>query len=323
MSFRYERNAGWARAKQCLWQALRGQGHTNPEIGWIRHLGQGLSRDAYTAESDLEDYVILLQSQGAPPGYRERAEREAWILQRLEPFDLDLRVPQLVALVEENHGVALVETAVPGIPLDLRAGRQPSIRPWEVVASVAATVHSLGPQPFPGWAGYSTRREHAEHAIKVFHELEKEQDPASSVIREARAWATAHLPPPEVPSTLLHGDLLGQNIVLAIDLFSTDEEPPGLIDWESCLNGDPAYDLAIITRGVRRPFQMADGMRRLLDAYGEFRGVEVLEEEVRLHELCLAASWYRDSLDPMKNYPQSPENAFQFLQAVLRRATGR
>jgi thiamine kinase-like enzyme len=30
---------------------------------------------------------------------------------------------------------------------------------------------------------------------------------------------------------------------------------PAVIDWEYAIRGHPAYDLAIVTRGTRRPFQ--------------------------------------------------------------------
>ena len=69
----------------------------------------------------------------------------------------------------------------------------------------------------------------------------------------------AHLPP-ATPSALLHGDLLGQNI-----LFSLDGEPLGLIDWEQTELGDPAYDLAIVTRGVKRPFKVSGGLDLLVE----------------------------------------------------------
>jgi aminoglycoside phosphotransferase (APT) family kinase protein len=53
--------------------------------------------------------------------------------------------------------------------------------------------------------------------------------------RDARAWALAHLPPAD-PSSVLHGDLLGQNILLDPGASL----PFALIDWEYALRGDPA-----------------------------------------------------------------------------------
>jgi murein DD-endopeptidase MepM/ murein hydrolase activator NlpD len=55
--------------------------------------------------------------------------------------------------------------------------------------------------------GYATRREHAQAALYAFDGLD------GAEVREGRAWAEAYLPPAE-PSVLVHGDLLGQNILL-------------------------------------------------------------------------------------------------------------
>ena len=96
--------------------------------------------------------------------------------------------------------------------------------------------------------------------------------------------------PPDHPSVLVHGDLLEQNILLS------PGELPCVIDWEFCRMGDPAHDLAIVTRGARRPFQMAGGLDRLLAAYAAAGGGSIARSEVHLHELCMAARWYREAL---------------------------
>jgi hypothetical protein len=48
------------------------------------------------------------------------------------------------------------------------------------------------------------------------------------------AWEEEHLPP-GTASTLIHGDLLGQNILLGLG------GPDAVIDWEYAQFGDPAY----------------------------------------------------------------------------------
>lgn len=118
--------------------------------------------------------------------------------------------------------------------------------------------------------------------LSVFDELQ------SSETEPAREWATQHLPPDRA-AVLVHGDLLGQNILVYPD------EPPTVIDWEFCRMGDPAYDLAIVTRGVRRPFQMARGLDRLLEAYTAPGGEPITPSRVHFHELCLSAQWYLDA----------------------------
>ena len=69
----------------------------------------------------------------------------------------------------------------------------------------------------------------------------------------------------------------------------------GLIDWEQARFGDPAYDLAIVTRGARRPFQLADGLDRLLEAYAA-RSMEIRKDHVHLYELCLRTRQYAEAL---------------------------
>ena len=48
---------------------------------------------------------------------------------------------------------------------------------------------------------------------------------------------------------LLHGDLLPLNL-----LWGRETDELGVVDWESARIGDPAYDLAIVTRGHAKPF---------------------------------------------------------------------
>ena len=311
MSYRSAHGAGWSRAKDCLAKAL-GISLRSDEIGWIRHLGRGLCRDAYIAEVARTDYVVLLLRHDAEPGCTQRIEPEARLLRQLQDMDLSLRIPEVVAVVEENQGPALVETAVSGIPLDFLAGRQSPIQSWNVVARVAAAVHQVDTCRLGGFPGFATRRAHGEDSLQVFEDLRRVDEP---VVRDARAWALEHLPA-AAPARLLHGDLLGQNILLSL----ADGEPPGLIDWENALLGDPAYDLSIVTRGLRRPFKLADGTARLLEAYAEHSDVEITEADVRFHEICLGAEWLRSSLDPHSQYPHPPEQEIQRLRGMLRRA---
>ena len=124
----------------------------------------------------------------------------------------------------------------------------------------------------------------------------------------AREWAKDHLPP-DSPATLVHGDLLGQNILVY------PEEDPAVIDWEFCCMGDPAYDLAIVTRGVRRPFKASGGLQRLLDAYAEVAAEPISAAQVRFHELCLSVGWYGNALEREGGEP--PEQALARVVRVL------
>jgi aminoglycoside phosphotransferase (APT) family kinase protein len=181
------------------------------------------------------------------------------------------------------------------------------------VGKVAADIHRLDTGPRGSIDGFATRRQHAEDALSVFEGLL----PVDPLVADAQAWANEHLPPP-AGARLLHGDLLGQNLLLPLEAH----EPVGVIDWELALTGDPAYDLAIVTRGLRRPFQRADGFQRLLDTYRGADGTDVAAADVSFYAICLVAEWYREPLDPAtRSHP--PEQELTRLRGVLRRAIAR
>jgi aminoglycoside phosphotransferase (APT) family kinase protein len=177
-----------------------------------------------------------------------------------------------------------------------------------VIGEAAAAIHGIETAPLAWLPGPPTRHAHAETSLAAAFAGLPEPE-----AQDALAWAGEHLPP-ETPSVLLHGDLLGQNILLH------PNEPPAVIDWERAELGDTAYDLAIVTRGVRQPFQIAHGLERLLEAYRAAGGVEVTLAEIRVHELCLAAHWYRSALQGQGSEP--PAQALARLRRVLTLASG-
>jgi aminoglycoside phosphotransferase (APT) family kinase protein len=232
-------------------------------------------RAAVTVEPDphglTDDWVVLLPRPDAPRGgLAERMRREVQVLVGLAERGVPFRLPEVLAAWDEGNLSVLVERFVPGIPLDLRTGRQGSVRPWEVVARVAAAVHRV---PI-AVGGYPTRLAHAKAALRSLEHV------GGELAERAWAWAADHMPPDE-PTVLIHGDLLGQNILLGLDA------PPGVIDWEYTQQGDPAWDFAIVTRGVSRPFQVSHGLDRLLEAYAAESSIDVRREHVHLYELSL------------------------------------
>jgi aminoglycoside phosphotransferase (APT) family kinase protein len=307
------RGAGWARAKAILRSAFATCfPGTAVEIGRVTRLGRGLSRDAFVAYVEFLDdpealsgpYAVFLPARGPVEGLDARTRREAQLLHRLFDLDLPFRVPSVVGTWPDAGHLALVRGWLEGVELDLRAGRQRRVRPWEVVGQIAAAVHSLDVSHFLDLLpGDDTRR---AQAVRWLLELEDVDAPEA---KAALAWARDHLPPDD-PSVFVHGDLLGQNILL------DPGHPPAVIDWEYSRRGDPAYDLAIVTRGVRRPFQMAGGMQRLLDAYARHGGQTIHVDHVRVYELGLAVKWYRDSLRSPRGKP--PDQALALLRSLLR-----
>jgi len=289
-----DRRKGWAIAKRALVKAARRPGGEwgEPEVGRVTKIGEGLSRDVFAASVDPppegaqpeEPVVLAALVPRRPGGSPQPVRREARLLRGLERVALPFRVPRFARVVETERGAVLVLECLAGIPADLRAGRTTSIRPWELVAEVAAGVHAVELAPLAaGLGGWPTRRAHGQARLGELAWAEAASQP---MVRAALAWLCEHLPPDE-PARLLHGDLLGQNILL------WPGSPPALIDWEHALRGDPAYDLAIVTRGVRHPFQIERGLPLLLEAYARHGGCELGERDVRFHEIALHVDWYR------------------------------
>jgi aminoglycoside phosphotransferase (APT) family kinase protein len=316
-SERFSGEAGWARAKRILRAVAEQRAGKNGEvdIGSVKKMGSGLSREIFAAEVEIAtssgrevaEIAVLLPRRGCDAAIDERTRREARLLVDLATMGLPFRVPRSFGVCADVGHLALVRSFERGVELDLRAGRQTRVRPWETVAGIAAAIHRVGPESIP-WLvpRYATRLDHARATIGELDDLLEPE------IVDAREWMRDHLPP-EAPSKLVHGDLLGQNILLGLS------EPDAVIDWEYAHFGDPAYDLAIVTRGVRRPFQIEDGVDRLLEAYARAGGAEIERRHVRLHELALAARWFRDALSGES--PHAATQQLQFLRGLLRRAS--
>lgn len=309
------REKGWAIAKRALYRAAQDRldEETKIEVGWVKKIGDGLYRDVFLAEVDSSDgsprLVALIPRHDAPADLGERVQREPALLKRLATLNLPISTPRWAVVVVESEREILVREFLRGAPLDLRAGRQNRVKPWQVVAEVASTIHAIDVSEVQGLVpGHVTRRAHAIACVEEIAEIQG--DPLTD---DVLAWIKAHLPP-ESPPCVLHGDLLGQNILL--DLFEPSR-PVSVIDWEYSRVGDPAYDLAIVTRGARRPFQMADGLDRLLGDYREAGGAPVTRADVHVHELCLIAGYYRCSL--RGEHPHRPPEVYSQLRGLLRR----
>ena len=318
--------AGWARSKRILERVFQaGREHViGVELGRVKFVGDGLYRKAYAAhvelvpdhDSESGPYAVLLPKPDVGPDFTTRVRREATILHRLGRMALPFRVPRIAGVVLDAGKPVLIEELVEGFPLDLRAGRQGRVRPWEIVGRLAAGVHALDCGSLaPALHGHATRRAHGEARLSIFDGLEE------PLIRDAHDWARSHLPT-AAPASLLHGDLLGRNIVCGFDDPSECEVPLTLIDWEFACRGDPAYDLAVVTRGVRRPFQVSGGLEKLLVAYARAGGSPISASQIHFHEVCLVAGWYREALE-QRHRMAPPEHYLQQLRALLRRVTER
>lgn len=311
------RSAGWAVAKDVLERFLREQG-LRPSIGWVEFVAAGLSWAVYRAECGWHRgeriKLVARIPGGRDPERRARATSEMRLLRRLSERALPFEVPPILGLVELDDDVACVQPLAEGIAADLRAERFRGGEPWTFVARVAAAIHAV---PIEGLElnGPATRREACAY---VFEDLDALGGPEGE---DAKAWAREHLPPEDARSTLVHGDLLGQNLLL--DPWETDRVT--VIDWEYARLGDPAYDLAIVTRGARNPFQVSGGLEKLLDAYREAApdARDIDESAVRLHELSLRAA---NVIGARREGPMSAalaENELLAFRSLLERAMKR
>jgi hypothetical protein len=254
---------GWVRARRALAEGFAAVG-AQVTLGRPKRLGGGVWREGWGCEVTVApdpdgwsgDWVALVPSAPAEP-----VHDEARLLSWLSTLELGIRVPRVVPPTSE----VLVCGWLAGASLERSPDR------LEVTAQVARVIHAVEP---PDWlAGPATRLAHAEAELAL---LARFDDP---VIQDARAWAADHLPP-ATRACLLHGDLMAQNVLEHVRL------PPGVIDWSEASRGDPASDLALVTRGSRAPFGDPHGLERLVRAVDPDCS-QITLAHVHIHELGL------------------------------------
>lgn len=310
--------SSWSDAKNALEHTFRALSPptTKIHLGRLTALGRGLTRRQFAATVELtpdraglsDTYVVGLPVE-TDASLEGRLAAEEAVLDLLAQHAVPFRVPRPVRAPVLRLTTATIRTFVPGVELALRAGRQPGVCPWQIVGELAAAVHQVPLGSLHGRVPTFTGREDfALHQVTSLDRGRHHPDVARAI-----AWVASREPPRGAP-TLIHGDLLGQNILLA------PGDAPALIDWEYCAIGDPAYDLAVVTRGVKRPFQIDRGMERLLEAYRSNGGAHVAASDVHFYELCLAAGWVCDELASKDN--AAIEHASQPLRSLLRRLGG-
>lgn len=113
----------------------------------------------------------------------------------------------------------------------------------------------------------------------------------------------------------MHGDLLPQNLLFTIP----DDREIAVVDWECAQIGDAAYDLAIVTRGVRRPLGVANGLHRLVFFYNEAAEQQISPSAVVAHELLLHLRWLAESQTENRSGGHGPEHYADLLGSILRR----
>lgn len=153
-SERSDPQAGWVRAKRILEVVFSEapRATVRAGIGYVRKMGDGLSREVFAAEvripmggakHDDVEIAVLLPRRDCDRLIDERVRKEARILDALRTMGLPFRIPRVFGVCLDAGRLVLVRSFERGVELDLRAGRQNRVRPWERVANIAAAIHGI------------------------------------------------------------------------------------------------------------------------------------------------------------------------------------
>lgn len=266
--------------------------------GKISRIDQGIWHDNYwfwikgrdvPADRREQAYVLRLLDQREDwqqgPESRERLLREATTLQVLERTSFVQSTPKFVCFVEDDESAiaGMIETALPGCSLERCKDRST----LELVARVAANVHRLDMEDFGHLPNSNSRKEQVTSNLEELDEAMFAEYPLAG---EVHGWIREQAPSDDRPC-LLHGDLLPQNLLCELPTARQAEPPAAVVDWEMARIGDPAYELAIVSRGDRKVLGVKEGLKALVEDYLECGGHPVSLLDVRVHELLLVLHW--------------------------------
>ena len=334
MARRYKRRIDWHWLRSITETSLNESGNFPVSVrvyGKMEWLESGLYHDNFRFRiggtglgKELEEKLFILRISSQKSPLRSKGEagnylaREAKTLQRLKDSGFRFETPQLICLVKEDakHVAGLIETWIRGLPLSFYKESVYKDKLIPTIAEVAVLVHQLEAKKFGHLKAFINRK---AHVLNELGSLSPELFKAFPAAHRAREWILSRLPENR-PAVVLHGDLLPQNII-CYNLI--DELRIGLIDWEFAKIGDPAYDLAIVTRGDRKLMGINNGLELLVDAYKQAGGKELSVADVRIHELILFLNWLWDSTERHRKGKTSghgPDYYLQRLNSLLRRA---
>jgi len=298
----------------------------------VTHLGTGVNHDSYIfrleSKAPLPDslhfaYILRKIAPRAmfdtPEEAVESLRREARLLQAVTSCGPWFDSPRFVCFVgeSEDEPTGLIETAMAGLSFDQLNDPDGfrAVAP-ETIAEVAAEIHRFPLDRFDFLGRHTDARAHLLAELdSLDHELLAGDSDASVAI----GWVRDHLPE-DRPAVVLHGDLLPQNLMW--DIWEKEGNRVGVIDWEFVKIGDPAYDLAIVTRGNRKPLKLPNARQRLLDAYVNKSGHPITSDDVSCWELLFVLGWLEGALRCEREGRQEghgPEFYLQQLRSLLRR----
>ena len=132
----------------------------------------------------------------------------------------------------------LALAALPGTPLGcLQEPSTASVAAW---AAAGAAVRTLHDAPLPPWPGDTIDELASQLDDECAWLISKDILPSEVVMRNRRIADTALRPWTPV---FIHGDLQIAHV------FVDRDEVTGIIDWSDASQGDPLFDLAILTLG--------------------------------------------------------------------------
>ncbi len=269
-----------------------------------------------------KSFLLRLNSQKDTDRSRDESikylNREVKTLRVLKKVGFRFPTPEFICMVKDNSGktLGLIETWVWGISLPFykRSIHHDMIIPS--IAQVAVAVHQLPSEKFRHLETYPDSR---THVLNLLGGLSPEVFAQYPAAYRAREWILSSLPE-DRDAAVLHGDLLPQNLICG---EHRGEWKISVIDWEFAAIGDPACDLAIVTRGDRKLEGKGNGLRLLLDAYKDAGGTDLSISDVRIHELIMFLNWLWNTVQERKKGRyggHGPDHYLQRLESLLHRA---
>lgn len=284
---------------------------------WVVRIARGLSKEVYRIDvidskrkdDHIDSYAVGIVLADAREDVACRIIKEQSLLQCLYHKVKFYSIPKPVGILWQEGLLISVTEFVLGCPIETKTPKSRHPKPWELVARVAAETHKFSKTMVPlRLKAFPTWQDHISAKTKQFQHYSE-----LSEIRDALAWIKENISVNR-ESVLVHGDLLGQNIL------QNSEDSLYVIDWEYSFIGHPAYDLAIVTRGIKNPFQVPSGLDRFLEAYRSFGGQHITKKEVYIFEFFLNFGWYGSSLDRSKG-GHGPDYYLEAISRLLNRAS--
>ena len=334
MARRYKRRIDWSRLRSITETSLNGSSRFPGKVnvdGKMEWIESGLYHDNYRfritgtelhKEWKEKPLMLRISSQKSPLRSANEAgsylSREVKTLQQLRNTGFRFQTPELICTVsaEAHHPIGLIETWVRGIPLTLYKGSIHQDRIIPTIAEVAVSVHELEIRKFGHLKAFENSKAHILNELSSLAPELFEEYPAAFRVKE---WIISSIPENR-PSVVLHGDLLPQNILCH---EATDGWQVALIDWEFAEIGDPASDLAIVTRGDRKLMGIKNSLDLLVENYRLAGGIELSAADVRIHEMLLFLNWLWESAEAEKKGQRrgnGPDHYEERLKSLLRRA---